>query len=121
MADKKAKEEKAQLLGTKDVADKLKIDSKYLRTILRSLDKYNDSGHTRYEWKKDDPFLDKLPGIVQKYREEHERTAKEKAEKKTSAKPKAVAKKKAAAKKSAKPKPAEPPAAEVTDAIEEVA
>lgn len=128
-------EKKEVTLGTKDVADRLKIDPKYLRTILRSLDKYNDSGHTRYEWKKDDPFLDKLPGIVKKYKEEHERAAKDKAEKKkvetkpaaktaAKAETKPAAKKKAVAKKKSTPKakPAETPApADGGDGIEEVA
>jgi hypothetical protein len=62
-----------KILGTKEVAAKLKIEPRYLRVVLRSLGKGTGK---RYEWKEGDPFLAKLPALIKKY-EEAEAKAKE--------------------------------------------
>ena len=87
--EKAVKKEKPEMLGTKDVADRLKIDPKRLRVILRSIPAQqlgDDKG--RYEWKPSDPFLDKLPSIIDKYEQEHKREKKEKTKKAKKAKAK---------------------------------
>jgi hypothetical protein len=50
------------MLGTKEVAARLKIEPRLLRVVLRSLGK--GTGGDRYQWKENDPFLAKLPALV---------------------------------------------------------
>jgi hypothetical protein len=98
MAD--AKKDGKKMLYTKDVADKLKVDPKTLRRILRTLPRYKSGEeYNRYIWDEDNAadkkFLASLPGIV----ENHLRSEKESKEKKAAVKketPKPAAKKKAA-------------------------
>jgi hypothetical protein len=56
-----------EMLHTSDVAAILKIDPKVLRKHLRAIS--GKAPGTRYEWKPNDPFLKKLPGLI-KAREE---------------------------------------------------
>jgi hypothetical protein len=62
----KAKPE-AAMLHTSDVAKLLKIDPKTLRKHLRSIN--GKSSGQRYEWKENDPFLKKLPGLIEAQQE----------------------------------------------------
>lgn len=50
-----------KMLGTKEVASRLKMKPKELRSLLRKITG-KTPGH--YEWKADDPFLKKLPAMV---------------------------------------------------------
>jgi hypothetical protein len=113
----KEKEKEKNLLYTKDIADKLNLDPKTLRRILRTLPRYKSGEeYNRYVWDQDNAadkkFLASLPGIVESHlrseKESKEKKAAEKAaapkkaaaapkEKKTKLPPKKKAKKKAAA------------------------
>lgn len=73
-AEKQPTEEKA-MLGTSDVAKRLKIDSKTLRKHLRAIS--GKATGKRYEWEESDPFLKKLPDLI-KAQEEKEKAAKAK-------------------------------------------
>lgn len=63
------------MIGTKEVAARLKIEPRYLRVVLRSLGK--GTGGERYQWKENDPFLAKLPALIA----EHKRKAAEEKDK----------------------------------------
>jgi hypothetical protein len=54
------------MLGTKEVAARLKIEPRYLRVVLRSLGK--GTGGERYQWKENDPFLSKLPALIAEHK-----------------------------------------------------
>src|SRR5882724_7082585 len=111
------KKEAPKVWGTKEVAKKLGVDPKYLRTVLRASGKKADNGEiARYQWKPDSD-LSKLKKLV----EDHQ----EKAAKRAEAKDKPKAKKKAAKKDEApakkgkkKAKPAEDEEEE-TEEVEE--
>jgi hypothetical protein len=64
------------MLGTKEVAAKLKIEPRYLRVVLRSLGK--GTGGERYQWKENDPFIAKLPALIAEHKSKAEAAAKEK-------------------------------------------
>jgi hypothetical protein len=64
-----------ELLGTKQIAAKLKIDPKTLRKHLRAIS--GKASGERYAWKPTDPFLKKLPELI-KAQEEKESVAKKK-------------------------------------------
>src|SRR5271168_216235 len=87
-AAEREKEKKSdKILYTKDVADKLKVDPKTLRRILRTLPRYKSGEeYNRYTWDPDSAtdkkFLASLPGIV----EGHLRSEKKAAEKATAKK-----------------------------------
>jgi hypothetical protein len=66
-AEKKAAEEKT-LLGTADVAKRLKIDAKTLRKHLRAIS--GKAPGQRYEWEESDPFLKKLPELIKALEEQ---------------------------------------------------
>jgi hypothetical protein len=50
------------LLGTKEVAARLKIEPRALRALLRKIN--GKATGERYEWKASDPFLKKLPDLI---------------------------------------------------------
>jgi hypothetical protein len=50
------------MLGTKEVAARLKIEPRYLRAMLRKI--HGKAPGERYEWKPTDPFLKKLPELI---------------------------------------------------------
>jgi hypothetical protein len=54
--------DETKMLGTKEVAAKLKITPKELRAHLRRIN--GKSPGERYEWKESDPFLKKLPALI---------------------------------------------------------
>jgi phage antirepressor YoqD-like protein len=58
MAEKK----EAKTATVRDLATKLKVEPKRLRTILRSNGMHAKDG--RYEWKQDDTALDKIAHMV---------------------------------------------------------
>lgn len=58
------------MLGTKEVAAKLKIEPRLLRVVLRSLGK--GTGGERYQWKENDPFLAKLPALIAEHKSKAE-------------------------------------------------
>jgi hypothetical protein len=79
--------EEVKMLGTSEVAKKLKIEPKKLRTILRKAG--IDKGEGRYAWKPTDSFLTtKLPKLIAEYEaaEKEEKTAKKSAPKKAAKK-----------------------------------
>jgi hypothetical protein len=71
------------MLGTKEVAAKLKIEPRYLRMMLRKIS--GKAPGERYAWKPTDPFLKKLPGLIEAEEKKAE-AAKAKAEAKKAAK-----------------------------------
>lgn len=50
------------MIGTKEVAARLKIEPRYLRAMLRKIS--GKAPGQRYEWKPNDPFLKKLPELI---------------------------------------------------------
>jgi len=62
-----------KILGTREVAAKLKLDPKTLRKHLRAIRGKATGQH--YEWKENDPFLKKLPALI-KAQEERESASK---------------------------------------------
>lgn len=92
---KKKKNGEEEMLGTKEIAKNLNIKPGLLRRVLRSQKKGNDGEYTRYRWKKGDPFLAKIPKLVDEYKEGRERDSKAKAKSKAPKKAKAKAKPKA--------------------------
>jgi hypothetical protein len=50
------------LLGTKEVAARLKMEPRALRAMLRKIS--GKAPGERYEWKASDPFLKKLPELI---------------------------------------------------------
>jgi len=84
-------DEKQKTLGAKEVARLLGIKPTALRSILRSLSKYKENDHARYEWLPDSPEIAKLKEVVAK-RKENGRT-RAKVEKVAKGKGKAKAKK----------------------------
>ena len=54
--------EEIKMLGTKEVAARLKLDPKELRALLRKIS--GKAPGVRYEWKQNDPFLRKLPQLI---------------------------------------------------------
>lgn len=102
MATKKAAEkEKPDMLGTAELAAKLKIDPKKLRLILRKNEVEKEEG--RYAWKPDSQFVTKTaPRLVEEYEAAAEKAAKEEKPAKKKAAKKAVKK---SAKKSKKEEP----------------
>lgn len=50
------------MLGTKEVAARLKLTPKELRSLLRKIS--GKATGELYEWKETDPFLSKLPHLV---------------------------------------------------------
>jgi hypothetical protein len=58
------------MLGTKEVAARLKIEPRVLRVVLRSQGK--GTGGERYAWKENDPFLAKLPGLIAEHKSKAE-------------------------------------------------
>ena len=88
------------MIGTSELATKLKIDSKKLRLILRKNEVEKEEG--RYAWKPDSQFVTKTaPKMVAEY---EANAAKEKAEKPAKKSAKKATKK---ATKKAKPEPEE--------------
>jgi len=75
MADTKTE----TLLGTKEIAARLKMEPRALRAMLRKIS--GKAPGERYEWKASDPFLKKLPELIKA-----EEAKKAEAEKKQSAK-----------------------------------
>jgi hypothetical protein len=67
-----------ETIGTKEVAAKLKVEPRYLRMMLRKIS--GKAPGERYAWKPTDPFLKKLPGLIEA--EEKKTQAKAKAAKK---------------------------------------
>ena len=65
----------AEMLYTSDVAKMLKLDPKVLRKHLRAIS--GKAPGQRYEWKPNDPFLKKLPDLINA-QEEKESAAKAK-------------------------------------------
>ncbi len=63
------------MLGTREVATKLRVEPRFLRVVLRSLGK--GTGDERYQWKENDPFLAKLPALVADYRAKAEAAKKQ--------------------------------------------
>jgi hypothetical protein len=59
MTDEKSE---VKMLGTKEVATRLKMKPKELRSLLRKIN--GKASGERYEWKTDDPFLKKLPQLI---------------------------------------------------------
>ncbi len=51
-----------KMLGTKEVAAQVKVEPRYLRVLLRRIK--GKAPGDRYQWKPDDPFLKKLPGLI---------------------------------------------------------
>lgn len=51
-----------EMIGTKEVAARLKIEPRYLRMMLRKI--HGKAPGQRYEWKPADPFLKKLPDLI---------------------------------------------------------
>jgi hypothetical protein len=51
-----------KMLGTKEIAARLKLKPKTLRSLLRKIS--GKAFGERYEWKLDDPFLKKLPAMI---------------------------------------------------------
>ena len=51
-----------KILGTKEVAARLKIEPRALRALLRKIN--GKATGERYEWKASDPFLKKLPELI---------------------------------------------------------
>lgn len=66
-----------EMIGTKEVAARLKIEPRYLRMMLRKIS--GKAPGERYQWKPGDPFLKKLPALI-KAEEEKAEAAKAKAE-----------------------------------------
>ena len=64
------------MLGTKEVAARLKIEPRLLRVVLRSLGK--GTGGERYAWKENDPFLAKLPALIAEHNSKVENAKKDK-------------------------------------------
>jgi hypothetical protein len=64
------------MLGTREVAAKMKIEPRLLRVVLRSLGK--GTGGERYQWKENDPFLAKLPALIAEHKSKAEVAKKEK-------------------------------------------
>jgi hypothetical protein len=62
------------MLGTKEAAELCKVTPRLLRVVLRSLGK--GTGGERYQWKKDDPFLKKLPALIAEHKSKAEPTKK---------------------------------------------
>jgi hypothetical protein len=62
------------MLGTKDVAARLKVEPRLLRVVLRSLGK--GTGGERYAWKENDPFLAKLPALIAEHKSKEAKAAK---------------------------------------------
>jgi hypothetical protein len=96
-----AEKDNKNLIYTKDVAHKLKVDPKTLRRILRTLPRYKSGEeYNRYVWDEtnaaDKKFLASLPSVV----DSHLKNEKESKEKKAAAKK--TAPKKAEAKVTAK-------------------
>jgi hypothetical protein len=54
------------MIGTKEAAELCGITPRLLRVILR--DSGKGTGGDRYQWKKDDPFLKKLPVLIEEHR-----------------------------------------------------
>jgi hypothetical protein len=65
------------MLGTKEVAARLKVEARYLRVVLRSLGK--GTGGERYQWKENDQFLAKLPALIAEHKSKAEAAKKDKA------------------------------------------
>ncbi|MGD0415712.1 MAG: hypothetical protein ABSA80_10200 [Terriglobales bacterium] len=63
------------MLGTAEAAKLCNVTPRLLRVVLRSLGK--GTGGERYQWKKNDPFLAKLPALIaeHKSREATKKTA----------------------------------------------
>ena len=68
-----------EMLGTKEVAARLKIEPRELRAMLRKIN--GKAPGERYEWKSSDPFLKKLPELIKaeqtKAADEKSRTSKQ--------------------------------------------
>lgn len=64
------------MLGTKEVAELCKVTPRLLRVILRIIGK--GTGGERYQWKKDDPFLKKLPALIAEHKSREAAKIKEK-------------------------------------------
>jgi hypothetical protein len=69
------------LLGTKEVAARLKIEPRYLRAMLRKIN--GKATGERYEWKASDPFLKKLPELIKAEETKKAEAAKDKPAKKS--------------------------------------
>jgi hypothetical protein len=54
--------EEIKMVGTKELATRLKLDPKELRALLRKIS--GKAPGVRYEWKESDPFLKKLPVLI---------------------------------------------------------
>lgn len=65
-AKKPAKQLPEGMIGTSEVATKLKINPKELRAVLRKAGEGSDG--KRYAWKENDPFLAKLPALISEHR-----------------------------------------------------
>jgi hypothetical protein len=65
------------MLGTKDIAGRLKIEPRFLRVVLRSLGK--GTGGERYQWKENDPFIAKLPALIAEHKSKAEAAKKKSA------------------------------------------
>ena len=64
------------MLGTKEAATLCNVTPRLLRVVLRSLGK--GTGGERYQWKKDDPFLKKLPALIADHKSKTEAAKKDK-------------------------------------------
>jgi hypothetical protein len=69
-----------EILGTKEVAAKLKIEPRVLRAMLRKIS--GKAPGERYEWKASDPFLKKLPEMIKAEQAKNAKAKEKKAEKK---------------------------------------
>jgi hypothetical protein len=64
------KPEAKTVIGTAEVAKRLKLDPKTLRKHLRAIS--GKAPGTRYEWEENDPFLKKLPDLIKAQEEKEE-------------------------------------------------
>jgi hypothetical protein len=69
-----------EILGTKEVAAKLKIEPRMLRAMLRKIN--GKAPGERYEWKASDPFLKKLPEMIKAEQAKEAKAKEKKTEKK---------------------------------------
>lgn len=70
-----------KILGTKEVAARLKIEPRALRALLRKIN--GKAPGERYEWKASDPFLKKLPEVIKAEEAKAAEKAKDKPAKKS--------------------------------------
>jgi hypothetical protein len=70
-----------KILGTKEVAARLKIEPRALRALLRKIN--GKAPGERYEWKATDPFLKKLPDLLKAEEAKAAENAKDKPVKKS--------------------------------------